>query len=242
MATYLSLVQKLLIFTEKIPYAQATTDQIDIALRHVCDAVRLFYNYGDLSFKTAIKRGFVYTVQTNLALPGRGTALPADFLGFHQTGKVYLEAYPQRDSLEYLSYSQIISRTEGPLSTHTGVPTHYGLGGPSNNATTVLNQRELLLWPTPNTPTLSLKLIYQCVPPEDIEAIDDADVEIPRIPKTWHVSGVLALAKMLSKMDQGADESAYTKMVATVMKQVEVQEPHGREKPARRQLNPAWRR
>lgn len=241
MATYLDLVTKLVVFTWKIPYAQASDEQVSQALRHVNDAVRLFYNYGDLSFKTAIKRGFVYTVVTDPATPGKGTPLPDDFLGFHQTGKVFIEGQETRGPLEYLSYQDIINRTEGARSNAIGIPTHYGLGGPSDPAT-AFNQRELLLWPTPNTPTVTLKLIYQTVPPPDIDAIGDADVEIPRIPATWHVSGVLSLAKMLSSIDKGADDSQYAKMVSTFMKQVEVQEPHGREAPARRVISPFWRR
>jgi len=241
MATYLDLVTKLCVFTWKIPYAQATDEQVAQALRHVNDAVRLFYNYGDLSFKTAIKRGFVYTVVTDPNAPGKGTPLPADFLGFHQTGKVFIEGQETRGPLEYLPYSKIIDRTEGARSNSRGIPTHYGLGGPSDPET-ALNQREILLWPQPNTPTITLKLVYQIIPPIDIDDIGNANVEIPRIPATWHVSGVLSLAKMLSAMDKGADEAQYAKMVSTFMKQVEVQEPHGREAPARRAISPYWRR
>jgi hypothetical protein len=241
MATYLDLVTKLLVFTYKMTFAQASAEQVAQALRHVNDAVRLFYNYGDLSFKTAIKRGFVYTVQTDPSAPNKGTPLPDDFLGFHQTGKVYISGKETRGALEYLPYHQIIERTEGARSKSPGIPTHYGLGGPSDPETAA-NQRELLLWPKPNTPTVTLTLVYQATPPPDIDAIGDADVEIPRIPATWHVSGVLALAKMLSSVDKGADESQYAKMVSTFMKQVEVQEPHGRERPARRAISPFWRR
>lgn len=239
MSTYLEMVTMLLKYTEKIPYAQATQDQIDQALRDINDAVRLTYNHGDLSFKTAIKRDFTYTVVTNPATPGKGTPLPADFMGFHQTGKVYLASNLNRGPLKYLSYQEMIDRTEGALSTRTGPPTHYSLGGPSA-PNTALNQREILLWPTPNTATVTLKLIYQAVCPAD--AATPTAVEIPRIPATWHIPCVLGIAKRLRKMDKGADDTAAAAMAKTFIAQMTVQEPHGRERAGHAPINRAWRR
>lgn len=241
MSTYLDLVTKLLEFTEKIPFAQTSEEQQNLALRHVNDAVRFVYNHGDLSFKTVIKRGFLYTVQTDPEAPSKGTPLPDNFMGFHKTGKVYIDDGQPRDPLEYLPYNDIIERTEGRLSNRVEIPTHYGLGGPSDGAS-ALNQRELLLWPTPNTPTVTLKLVYQAVAPEDIAAIADADVEIPRIPATWHIPVVLSMAKVFIKADKGADDTAFSAALATAIKQMDIQEPHGREKPSRRRPHPAWRR
>lgn len=239
MATYLDLVEKLLLYTEKIPIAEATEEQQNLALRDVNDAVRYVYNNGDLSFKTVILRDFGYAAYT----PGdvsKGSELPANFMGFHQTGKVYLQAYPERGGLIYEPYHRIIELTEGPLSTRTGIPTHYGLGGPSD-AESGSNQRELLLWPRPTEDPTLLTLVYQCVAPADIEDIGDADVEIPRIPATWHVPVILAMAKVFRKMDKGADDSMLSKTLATAIKQMNIQEPHGREKPRHRPVHPAWR-
>lgn len=238
MATYLSLVEKLLLYTEKIPIAEATTAQQNLALRDVNDAVRYVYNNGDLSFKTVIRRTFSYGPDP--VEVSRGMPLPADFMGFHQTGKVYLEAYPERDALIYEPYHRIIELTEGPLSTRTGTPTHYGLGGPSDPDSQQA-QRELLLWPTPPELPIALTLVYQRIPPEDIENIDAANTGIPRIPGTWHLPVVLAMAKMFRKMDKGADESALAKTLATAIKQMNIQEPHGREKARHRPVHPAWR-
>ncbi len=241
MATYLELVTMLLEFTEKIPYAQTSAEQQALALRHINDAVRFVYNHGDLSFKTVILRGFVYTVQTVPASPSKGTPLPDDFMGFHKTGKVYIDDGQPRDPLIYLPYNDIIERTEGRLSNTVGIPTHYGLGGPSDGAS-ALNQRELLLWPTPNTPTVTLKLIYQATAPEDVLDIASANVEVPRIPYTWHIPVVLSMGKVFIKNDKGADATAFSAALATAIKQMDIQEPHGREKPSRRRPHPAWRR
>lgn len=241
MATYLDLVTKLLDFTEKIPFALSSTEQRALMLRHVNDAFRYVYNHGDLSFKTVIKRGFVYTVQTDLSLPSRGTPLPDDFMGFHQVGKVYLQDLPLRGPLEYIPYHRIMDYVEGQRSAARGIPTHYGLGGPSDGAS-LLNQRELLLWPTPTEPTVTLKLIYQAVAPPDLEDTDDMTPEIPRIPATWHIPVILTMAKVFLKADKGADETVFSTALATAIKQMDIQEPHGREKPARRALSPFWRR
>lgn len=252
MATYLAIVEQLLLFTEKITLAEATNAQQNLALRDVCDAVRYVYNHGDLSFKTVIKRSFPYVVQTDLSLPGRGTPLPADFMGFHQTGKVFLQDFPTRQKLEYLPYHKIMELTEGPLASRRDIPTHYGLGGPSD-PDSVLTQREILLWPTPTgsitiagdpdpvtVQGILLKLIYQRIPPADILDIGDADVEIPRIPATWHIPVILAMAKVFRTMDKGADESALSKTLATAIKQMNTQEPHGRERARHRPIHPAW--
>lgn len=243
MATYLELVEMLWNFTEKIPYAQTSAEQRALMLRHVNDARRYVYNHGDLSFKTVILRGFTYTVQTDPDAPSKGSQLPADFLGFHQTGKVYLQDLPLRGPLEYLPYHKIIDYTEGMRSNRRGIPTHYGLGGPSDgDPASQLNQRELLLWPTPNTPTVTLKLIYQSVGPPDVTDIAQANVEIPRIPETWHIPVILTMAKVFLKADKGADDSVFSTALATAIKQMDIQEPHGREKPARRAISPFWRR
>lgn len=241
MATYLSLVQKLWAFTEKIPYANTTAEQRALMLRHVNDAVRFVYNHGDLSFKTVIKRGFVYTVQTDPSAPGKGTPLPEDFMGFHQVGKVYLEDYPRRPALEYTPYLRMIELTEGPERDRRGIPTNYGLGGPSD-AESAENQRELILWKTPPGDETLLTLVYQRTPPPDVDDIDQADVEIPRIPATWHIPVVLAMAKVFLKSDKGADAAAFSSALATAIKQMDTQEPHGREAPSRFPRNPFWRR
>ena len=243
MATYEALVTKLLKFTEKIPFAEATTEQKEQALRDVCDAVRAVWNHDEFSYKTVIKRGFVYPVVTNPATPGKGTPLPANFMSFQITGKVYIDDGEPHDKLEYLPYHQIIERTEGRLSNSVGIPTHYGYGGPSDGTENLaINQREILLWPTPNTATILLKLVYQLRCPPDIEDTTAMAVQIPRIPDTWDIPVILAVARYLRRADKGADTSELQKFISTAIKQMQVNEPHGREKPARRQLNPAWRR
>lgn len=237
MSTYLDLVTKLLAFTEKIPYAQTSTEQQDLALRHVNDAVRFVYNHGDLSFKTVVLREFLFQPTP----PARGMPLPENFMGFHQTGKVYLTDSLHLGPLVYLPYHRMIDLTEGSASTAVGVPTHYGLGGPTDGDS-ALNQRELLLWPTSPEPFIYLNLIYQASAPIDVEDIADADVEIPRIPATWHIPVVLSMAKVFIKADKGADDTAFSAALATAIKQMDIQEPHGREKPSRRRPHPAWRR
>lgn len=241
MATYLDLVTKLLAFTEKIPFSESTTEQQLLMLRHVNDGFRYVYNHGDLSFKTVVLRNFLWS-ENDPDSPSRGVPLPDNFMGFHQVGKVYIQDLPLRGPLEYLPYHRIMDYVEGQRSNARGIPTHYGLGGPSDGQS-LLNQRELLLWPTPPESTLRLKLIYQATAPPDLESLtDDPPVEIPRIPATWHVPVILAMAKVFLKADKGADESVFSAALATAIKQMDIQEPHGREKPARRALSPFWRR
>lgn len=245
MSTYLDLVRMHLKYTEKIPYAQATQDQIEQSLRFVNDAKRLLWNYSDWSFKTVINRAFVYTVVTNPATPGKGTPLPANFMGFHQTGKVYLANNTSRGKLTYRSYQWMIDKTEGVYSNVTGLPTDYSLGGPSDSSdASAVNQREILLWPTPNTPTITLKLVYQLVCPPDLEydPLTPAaiDVEIPRIPATWHVPGILGIARRLAALDKGASDADIAGLVKTSIGQMQVQEPHGRERAGRAPINRAW--
>lgn len=238
MATYLALVEKLLLYTEKVPIAEATAAQQNLALRDVNDAYRYVYNNGDLSFKTVVLPEFVYVTNPPAQNLARGRALPADFMGFHQTGGVYLDADPTKGKLIYLPYHQIMDRVYGELSTKRGTATHYGLGGPSDPASET-NQREIMLWPFQDNITY-LTLIYQRAPPDDIEDIADADVEIPRIPATWHISVILQMAKVFRKIDKGADTSELSKALATAIKQMNVQEPHGRERARHRPINPAW--
>lgn len=239
MATYLSLVEKLLLYTEKIPIELATAEQQNLALRDVNDAYRYVYNNGDLSFKTVVLPGFVYVTNPPGQNLPRGRALPDDFMGFHQTGGVFLDATPTKGKLIYLPYHQIMDRVYGQMSLARGPATHYGLGGPSD-PTSETNQREIMLWPFQDNITY-LTLIYQRAAPDDIEDIGDADVEIPRIPATWHIPVILAMAKMFRKMDKGADESALAKTLATAIKQMNIQEPHGRENARHRPVHPAWR-
>lgn len=241
MATYLGLVAKLLDFTEKIPFALTSTAQRNLMLRHVNDAYRYTYNHGDLSFKTVILRDFPYVVVTDPSAASRGTPLPEDFMGFHQVGQVILQDYPRRPPLEYTPPLRMIQLTEGPERDRRGIPTNYSLLGPMDPEAETY-QRELLLWKTPPADETLLTLIYQRKPPADIEDIGSADVDIPRIPETWHIPVILAMAKVFLKADKGADESVFSSALATAIKQMDTQEPHGREAPARFPRNPFWRR
>lgn len=237
MATYLQLVEQLLLYTEKITLAEATEAQQALALRDVNDAVRYVYNNGDLSFKTVIRRDFAYFPSQVAGTPSKGVALPADFMGFHQTGGVWLTSNPRRGKLEYLPYHKIMDLMEGEQSGKRGEPTHYGLGGPSD-PDSLATQRELLIWPF-QTSSISLVLVYQQDPPLETDLVD-ADQEIPRIPAHWHIPVILAMAKVFRKIDKGADDSALTKTLATAIKQMNVQDPHGRERARHRPVHPAW--
>jgi hypothetical protein len=258
MASRRDIVVDLFNYDEKIPFSQATAEQKAQVLRDVNSAIRYTYNNGDKSFKTVIKRGFVYTVQTDLTKPSRGTVLPANFLGFHQTGGIFVEGYtPKKKVNHYIAPHEMMDYMEGDGQKITqSPPTHWTIMGPSEGDETVAgyvgaNQRELVLWPTPVTPTINLTLVYQRVPPTDgvvIEvgsppyAVNDWRLEIVPIPATWHTGLIYPMASMLRKMDKSANTDDKQQIMATALKQFLAQDPHGREKPTHRQPNPAWRR
>ena len=241
MATYLDLVVKYLEYTEKILYSETSEGQRELALRHVNDARRYVYNHGDLSFKTVTEPNFEYVYQTDPDAPSKGTPLPADFLGFHQTGKVFVKGRERRGPLVYKPYHRMMELIEGVGYQRFGEPQFYSVGGPADPASEA-NQREIVIWPSKASGSIFLKLIYQSTGPEDIEDIDAMDIEIPRIPRTWHIPVILEMAKVFGKADKGADPSIFSSALATAIAQMDIQEPHGREAPPRRAIFPSWRR
>lgn len=253
MASRKDLVSKVWTFTEKTPFAQATQAQRELVLNDVNRAVGYVYNNGDLSFKTVIVRGFVYTVQVDPTAVSRGTKLPYDFMGFHQTGGIYMEQFtPKKKIYHYLPYHEMIDRIEGWGEQMVRIPTHYSLGGPSLGDDSSPDYgvypatRELLLWPKPPTPTINLTLVYQRKAPIDGTTVEDSSAtdwtkEIVPIPETWHNQVILPMAILFRKQDKNADETAAKDLLATAMRQMGCQEPHGREKPSRRPVHPVWR-
>jgi hypothetical protein len=252
MASRKDLVTKVWQFCEKTPFAQASQAQRELVLFDVNRSVRYVYNNGDLSFKTVVLRGFDYipSFPADLAA-SRGTPLPLNFMGFHQTGGIYMEAFsPKRKIEHYLPYHQMMDRIEGWGENYVDTPTHWSLGGPSMGDEADANYgvqpltRELLLWPVPAA-DLFLTLVYQRVPQPDATTVEDDSAtdwshEIFPIPATWHDTVILTMAILFRKQDKGSDDSAAKDALATAIKQMGVQEPHGREKPAHRPIHPAW--
>lgn len=223
---------------EKQPFASAETSLLAQILFDVNRGIRYAYNNGSLSFKTRILQGYTYTV-------GGVNPIPTDFLSFQDTGKVYDVTVPQQPrELKYRPWHVMMDYIIGRKKIQRGIPRVYGYGGPSAQDT---NRRDLVLGPTPATPTVTLDLAYQATPQPDgvldNETVDDPtawNIEITPIPATWHTTLLLDLIIVFRKMDKGLSLADQNALIAESFRQMNVQEPHGREAPRNLPRNPAW--
>ena len=243
MASRKDLVTLLCERQEKQPFVTASDDLVNQILYDVNRAYRYCYNNSDLSYKTVMLSPYTYAAG---AFAAGSNPVPDNFLSFQATGAVYDITTDPPHKLTYIPWHRMIEFMVGRLKNRTGTPRFYSVGGPMDQSTSL---RDFVIAPIPMAVNVDLTLVYQGIPQADgviydppnnpVDA-DDWSVEITPIPVSWHTTLLLDMAILFRKMDKGLSVAEQNALLAEAFKQMQTQEPHGREAPRTLPRFPAW--